>query len=91
MLQRILAGEAHLFAVADFHGRALAGGLTVTFTDRHPSLVIVGVDVEAIDARLHYGERQVRGIDFVDLTRLEVAHGEFENALVEFAPGWCCR
>src|SRR5450755_941374 len=83
MLQRVLAAEAHLLAVADFHRTAASCGLAVALAHGHPGLVVIGIYVEAVDTRLHHGKRQVRGINFVDFARFKMANRYFENALVE--------
>jgi hypothetical protein len=60
-------GEANLFVGANPDCRAVPGRFAFATPHGNDSLIAVGIYVETIVARLQYGERLVRSIDFVFL------------------------
>jgi len=59
------AGKACLAVALYFHGASFPGSDALAAPYRNQSRVAIGVHVEAVLARSHYGERQVGCINFV--------------------------
>src|SRR5207302_9229193 len=84
MIKGVAITEPRLVASVNFDARTLARGDALAFPHANKSDIAVGINIEAIVARLGHREGEVRGIDFINLSIVEMPNPQVERALVEF-------
>jgi hypothetical protein len=83
MRQRSSPGKPSLLASAHLNRLSLPGGFALALPNRNDGRIPIRIDVESVIPTLGYRERQVLGVDLINLAAVELADMHIQRALMQ--------